>query len=86
MCIHPPMVLGLLLLVLRREMNGFLAGAILLGLTDLRSLHNLLDALEGGPLDHTLNDVNGRSFNHHDGWNIDNLLVCLNDSGIDELL
>jgi len=78
--------LDLLLLVLRREVSGFLADAILLGLTDLRSLHNLLDALEGGPLDHTLNDVNERSFNQHDGWNIDNLLVCLNDSGIDELL
>jgi len=71
------MVLGLLLLVLRREMSGSLADAILPGLTDLRSLHNLLDTLKEGSLDHTLNGVNERNFNQLDGWNVDNLLVRL---------
>ena len=71
------MVLGLLLLVLRREMSGSLADAILPGLTDLRSLHNLLDILKEGSLDHTLNGVNERNFNQLGGWNVDNLLVRL---------
>ena len=71
------MVWGLLLLVLRREMSGSLADAILPGLTDLRSLHNLLDTLKEGSLDHTLNGVNERNFNQLDGWNVDNLLVRL---------
>ena len=78
--------LDLLLLVLRREMSGFLADAILPGLTDLRSLHDLLDTLKEGSLDHTLNGVNERNFNQLDGWNVDNLLVRLDYSGIDKLL
>jgi hypothetical protein len=72
--------------VLRREMSGSLADAILPGLTDLRSLHNLLDTLKEGSLDHTLNGVNERNFNQLDGWNVDNLLMRLDDSGIDKLL
>ena len=78
--------LDLLLLLLRRGMSGSLADAILPGLTDLRSLHDLLDTLKEGSLDHTLNGVNERDFNQLDGWNVDNLLVRLNDSGIDKHL
>ena len=79
------MVLGLLLLELRRGMSGFLADAIWPGLTDLRSLHNLLDTLKEGSLDHTLNGVNERNFTQLDGWNVDNLLVRLGDSGLNML-
>ena len=78
--------LDLLLLMLRRGMNGFLADAILPGLTDLRSLHDLLDTLKEGSLDHTLSGVNDRNFNQFDGSSVGNLLVRLNDSGIDKLL
>jgi hypothetical protein len=76
----------LLLLMLHRKMSGFLADAILPGLADLWHLHNPSDALNKESLDHALDDVNKRDFNQLGGWDINNLLVGLNDSGIDKLL